>query len=199
MGGREVSTSTGTLQRLKAPVIAASLGGDTLPRMNASGRLVSLVLSLLGCSRGGASTALHPESSVSAASEGGCAPSALRLDHARALRFVRAPTGCAPGSDSSPLWRPLRDEAAARAAFGCADSGAFSVDFTRETVWISSRSLSPAGAGFAAYDDGRAVHVVSKMRRPRPDDPRPMPMPFVIAIALPAGESREFIESACTL
>ncbi|MEZ4395221.1 MAG: hypothetical protein R3A48_29420, partial [Polyangiales bacterium] len=81
----------------------------------------------------------------------------------------------------------------------CADAGASGVDFARETVWLSSRSLSPAGAGFAVYDDGRRVHVVAKMRRPRPDDPRPMPMPFSLAITLPAGETREFVESTCTL
>lgn len=166
------------------------------------GRVVALSWTLLACTR---ATSAPPRdtasgtSALAASGEGGCAPSSLGLSAARAVAFFRAPPGCAGASGGGLTWQPLRTEDELRDAFRCADAGASGVDFARETVWLSSRSLSPAGAGFAVYDDGRRVHVVAKMRRPSPDEPRPMPMSFSLAITLPAGETREFVESTCTL
>lgn len=161
------------------------------------GRVVALSWAVLACTR--AASAPPRDVASGASGEGGCAPSAMGLSAARAVALFRAPQGCAGASGGGVAWRPLRTEDELREALRCADAGASGVNFARETVWLSSRSLSPAGAGFAVYDDGRRLHVVSKMRRPRPDDPRPMPMPFSIAVTLPAGETREFVESTCTL
>jgi hypothetical protein len=64
---------------------------------------------------------------------------------------------------------------------------------------VVAHSLSPAYAGGAVVDDGKAVTFVSRFRSPCPSDPLPMPIETRFAFALPKHAARAYREASCTI
>ena len=170
--------------------------------------LVAVGLALAGCGSSGKSPA-HGRgssdgsagSSTTAPTDDACGAAALGLTGARAVDGWRLPAGCtfAPThAGPGPTW--ITSEADLRAQVSCGDaSPPLGVDFTREAIWLRHGSLSPAGAGTRAFDDGTSLTVVALMRSPCPDDPRPMPMPWTDALRVPLPATRALVEQSCTL
>ena len=49
-----------------------------------------------------------------------------------------------------------------------------------------------------AFDDGKTVTLVSRQRKPCPNDPRPMPTPAITSVFLAASGARVFAEASCS-
>jgi hypothetical protein len=128
-----------------------------------------------------------------------CTPLRLGLHDAHPVARWNVPEGCgARGGASEP--HPIRSEAEFTAEFQCPSGVRAGIDFTAQTLWVSMRSLSPAGVGFDVVDDGHTVTFIGRMRAPCPSDPRPMPTPpSPYAFVLPVGSTRTMAQTSCTM
>lgn len=120
-----------------------------------------------------------------------CDPTALNLPSAKPLPALALAGECA--FTGTQL---LKSEAEARERFACAVG---KVDWSKQSVVVTRRMLSPAMVGFDALDDGAKITFVSRQRSPCPDDPRPMPIEQTHAYVVPAGADRTFAETSCTV
>lgn len=124
-----------------------------------------------------------------------CGAAALGLKGAAALTAWTLPSGCTPrGSSGNTI---AKNEAELRPLVEC--GGGSGVDFNKQAVLAVGYSLSPAGVGMAAFDDGKVVTLAMKQRSPCKDDPMPMPMNTTAWFLLPAGGERTFANTVCTV
>lgn len=123
-----------------------------------------------------------------------CGAAALGLANAAALALWHPPPGCTPHTAGTKL---VRSEAELKPLLECTGTSA-GIDFSRHALLSIEHTLSPAGAGLLAFDDGKAITLVTRQRSPCPDDPRPMPMNTDVHFLAPAGE-RTIATKVCTL
>lgn len=146
----------------------------------------------MGCARG-SSTATTSTTAAASDGPGDCTPAALGLASATPLSIWKH--GCKLHAAGSRTLARSEQELAAVLDCG-ASSG---VDFSKNAVLVEPYTLSPAGAGLDAYDDGHTVTLVGRQRPNCQGDPMPMPMQQVLAFLVPAGASREIASKTCTL
>lgn len=125
-----------------------------------------------------------------------CGAAALGLGQAAALEPWNPPPGCSPRGDGNAILRS-DDELAPR--LECSAGLNHLVDFTRHALLAVGYTLSPAGVGVGAFDDGKVITLVSRQRSPCPGDPMPMPMNTTAWFQLPAGAERTFSDKVCTV
>lgn len=161
-------------------------------------RIVSICVALAACGTqakpdpaGTASGAPHVQSTGSAAVADPCAPAALGLPNTQRLSPL-ALTGDCPFVGT----QVIKSENEARERFACAVG---KVDWSKHSLLVTRRVVSPATVGFDALDDGAKVTFVGRQRSPCPDDPRPMPMEQTLAYPIPVGGDRAVAETVCTV
>jgi hypothetical protein len=71
------------------------------------------------------------------------------------------------------------------------------VDFAKNDVVVTGRTLSPATLGVDVYDDGQKVTFVSREREPCPHEYPPIPVTVPVAFLIPAGRTRTFADASC--
>lgn len=125
-----------------------------------------------------------------------CGAAALGLGEARALEPWTPPPGCSPRGDGTVI---LRSDDELTPRLECTAGLNHLVDFTRYALLSVGHTLSPAGAGVVALDDGKVVTRVTRQRDPCPGDPLPMPMNTTAWFLLPAGAERTFADRTCTI
>lgn len=125
-----------------------------------------------------------------------CGAAALGLGQAVALEPWNPPPGCSPRGDGKAI---LRGDAELTPRLECTAGMNQIVDWTRHALLAVGYTLSPAGAGLGALDDGRVITLVTRQRSPCPGDPRPMPMNTTAWFRLPAGAERSFAERTCSV
>lgn len=131
---------------------------------------------------------------AAAADDAPCSARGLKLGDAKRLTAVAGQ--CTPRHPGdAPL--VIRDKAALAEKLDC-PAGPPPVDFDRQALIVVSRVLSPATVGIDAFDDGKVVTLVTRARRPCPDDPRPMPTPATYLFVIAAPAARTFAEASCT-
>lgn len=122
-----------------------------------------------------------------------CGAAALGLGAARALDPWTLPSGCTPtGSRGKTI---ARTDAELAALVQC--PAGVGVDFSKQAVLAVGYTLSPAGVGLGAFDDGKVVTLVSRQRNPCPNDPMPMPMNTTAWFVVPGGGERTFADKVC--
>lgn len=126
-----------------------------------------------------------------------CSAAALGLGAARALEPWKLPSGCTPTDIDGP--RLARGDAELAALVQCPPGVASGVDFAAQAVLAVGYTLSPAGVGLTAFDDGEVVTLVSRQRNPCPGDPRPMPIGKTDWFLLLGGGERTFDNKVCTV
>ncbi|MBL9106756.1 MAG: hypothetical protein JNL82_37930 [Myxococcales bacterium] len=127
-----------------------------------------------------------------------CSATALRLEKAAPLTPWQVPAGCTPGGGGGGE-SFYRSEAELAARVPCPAGTALGVDFSRHAVLAVGYTLSPAGAGLGAFDDGKVITLVSRQQSPCPDAPMPMPMNTTAWFLVPAAGERTFATTACTI
>ena len=125
-----------------------------------------------------------------------CGAAALGLGAARPLEPWVPPPGCSPRGDGTAI---LRSDTELAPRLECTAGMNHLVDFTKYALLAVGHTLSPAGAGVGALDDGKVVTRVSRQRSPCPGDPMPMPMNMTAWFLLPVGAERTFADRTCTL
>lgn len=125
-----------------------------------------------------------------------CAAAALGLTQAAPLAPWTVPSGCTPRGASGE--HIARSEAALAQRLACASTTP-GVDFTTTAILSVGYTLSPAGAGLGAFDDGKVVTIVTRQRSPCPGGPMPMPMSATAWFSLPAAGERTFANTTCTV
>lgn len=125
-----------------------------------------------------------------------CGAAALGLGSAVALPLWTPPPGCSPRGDGTKI---LRSDDELTPRLECTAGLNHLVDFTKQALLSVGHTLSPAGAGMLAFDDGKVVTLVSRQRNPCPGDPMPMPMNTTAWYLLPVGAERTFADKICTL
>lgn len=126
-----------------------------------------------------------------------CSAQGLGLPKAKPLAAWTPPAGCTASGANTPAL--LATEADAKAAVTCKDPKTkLGVDFAKSALVVTSRQWSPATVGLLAFDDGKTVTLVSRQRKPCPDDPRPMPTPAITSVFLAAKGARTFAEASCS-
>ena len=125
-----------------------------------------------------------------------CGATALGLGQAVALELWSPPPGCSPRGTGQAI---LRSDAELGPRIECTAGQNQLVDWTRHALLAVGYTLSPAGAGVAAFDDGKVITLVSRQRNPCPGDPMPMPMNTTAWFQLPAGGERSFADKVCTI
>lgn len=125
-----------------------------------------------------------------------CGAAALGLGSATALAPWRPPAGCTPRGGETTV---LRAAAELEARLECAGGATHGFDFSKQALVAAAYTLSPAGVGLGAFDDGKTVTLVSRQRSPCPGDPMPMPMNSTAWFVLPTGGERTFGAAACTV
>lgn len=124
-----------------------------------------------------------------------CGAEALRLGSARVVAPWTIPAGCTPkGGQGNTI---ARSEEELKAVLECASGSG--VDFGKQAVLVVGYSLSPAGAGMHAFDDGKVVTLVTRQRSPCPNDPLPMPMNTMAWFSLPTSGERTFANTTCVV
>lgn len=132
-----------------------------------------------------------------AGDDGPCSARALKLGAAKPVAALPIPTGCTVrGAGDEPVL--VRTRAALDQHLACPAGAAPAIDFERQALVVVSRMLSPATVGIDAFDDGKVVTLVTRSRRPCPDDPRPMPTPASYLYVVGAQPTRGFAEAQCT-
>jgi hypothetical protein len=126
-----------------------------------------------------------------------CSPAGIGQPAAKPLAHWKAPDGCKVQQASGT--RLIATEADARAVVECAAGVSLGIDFGKQRLLISDRSLSPATVGFDAVDDGKRITFVGKQRPNCPGDPQPMPMAVSVTFLVEDAGDRTFAEAACTL
>lgn len=127
-----------------------------------------------------------------------CSAAALGLANAAQLALWTPPAGCS-ARDAGPDNDLVRTAEALQQRLQCPAGAAPAVDFTKQALLKVSYTLSPAGAGVAAFDDGKVITIATRQRSPCPDAPMPMPMPANAWFMLAAGGERTFAATTCTL
>lgn len=130
------------------------------------------------------------------ASTNPCDAAALGLGAAAALELWTPPTGCSPRVNDRQFARSAEELAPLLVCEGGAAAG---VDFAKQALLGIEYTLSPAGAGLGAFDDGKVITVVTRQREPCAGGPMPMPMQATTWFLLPAGGERTFAEKTCTI
>lgn len=125
-----------------------------------------------------------------------CGAAALGLGQANALAPWTPPPGCSPRGHGRSI---LRSDAELAPRLECSAGHNHLVDFTRHALLAVDYTLSPAGAGLGALDDGHVITLVSRQRNPCPGGPMPMPMNTTAWFLLPAGGERSFADATCTV
>lgn len=125
-----------------------------------------------------------------------CGAAALGLGEARPLEPWRPPPGCSPRGDGTQI---LRSDDELTPRLECTAGLNHLVDFTKHALLSVGYSLSPAGAGMGALDDGKVVTRVMRQRNSCPGEPMPMPMNTTAWFLLPAGAERTFADKVCTI
>lgn len=172
-----------------------------------SNSLLSTLL-LLGsltaaCSKNVA-TQSDPRGAATTSERDPCEPASLGLGNATALPPFRLPQGCSATNASAGATPTIvRSEEEYRAHVTC-NGGAVppsGIDFAKHDLALAARTLSPAGAGFGAVDDGSKVTTIARQQFPCSSEPpmMPMPMPYTQAYLLPSHAVRTFGELACTI
>jgi len=124
-----------------------------------------------------------------------CGAEALRLGTAKVVTPWKIPAGCTPrGGTGNTI---AKSEEELKAILECTSGSG--VDFGAQAVLAVGYSLSPAGAGMSAFDDGEVVTLVTRQRSPCPNDPRPMPMNTMAWFLLEKGGERTFANTICTI
>ena len=125
-----------------------------------------------------------------------CAAAALGLTGSAPLAPWTIPSGCTPrGAAGEHI---ARSEAALAERLECTGTTP-GIDFTKTAILSVGYTLSPAGAGLGAFDDGKVVTLVSRQRNPCPGDPMPMPMNTMAWFSLPADGERSFANTTCVV
>jgi hypothetical protein len=126
---------------------------------------------------------------------------AVAKQHAKSTKLAafKPPANCTPkGGDRAPYLVKTEDDA--RPNLECKDPKAkLGVDFTKQHLVVTSRSMSPAQVGMDVYDDGKVVTFVSRDRSPCKGDPQPMPGPNTTFIYQLKAGARTFAEASCTV
>jgi hypothetical protein len=125
-----------------------------------------------------------------------CSPAALGLPDAKPLELWTPPPGCSPRGDGTNI---LRSDDELTPRLECTAGLNHLVDFTKYALLAVGYTLSPAGAGVSALDDGKVVTRVTRQRSPCPGDPMPMPMNTTAWFLLPVGAERTFADKTCTI
>lgn len=125
-----------------------------------------------------------------------CGAAALGLGPAAALAPWTPPPGCSPRGDGQAI---LRSDAELAPRLECTAGMNHLVDFTRNALLVVGYTLSPAGAGLGAFDDGKVITLVTRQRNPCPGEPMPMPMNTAAWYLLPVGAERSFADKTCTI
>ncbi len=125
-----------------------------------------------------------------------CGAAALGLGPAAALAPWTPPPGCSPRGDGQAI---LRSDAELAPRLECTAGMNHLVDFTRNALLVVGYTLSPAGAGLGAFDDGKVITLVTRQRNPCPGESMPMPMNTAAWYLLPAGAERSFADKTCTI
>ncbi len=125
-----------------------------------------------------------------------CGATALGLGQAVALEPWSPPPGCSPRGDGKAI---LRSDAELTPRLECTAGMNHLVDWTQHALLAVGYTLSPAGAGLGAFDDGKVITLVSRQRNPCPGGPMPMPMNTTAWFRLPAGGERSFADKVCTV
>ncbi len=126
-----------------------------------------------------------------------CGPQALDLGAAASLVAWKPPPGCAAKGTRGSVIIGNGEDLTAR--LQCNEGVEHGLDLSKERLLQVRGSMSPATIGWAAYDDGGRLTVVTKFRSPCPSDPRPMPMEFTQWFLVPADAERELAETTCTV
>jgi len=127
-----------------------------------------------------------------------CAPSKLGLGAAKALPAWQVPSGCQAVSSAGTALLTIRNETEFQQQFTCRSGIGSGVDFAAHDLIVSTRMMSPAGAGTRVVDDGKTTTLIALSRSPCPNSPMPMPMSYTLGFLLPAHASRAFGEKDCT-
>lgn len=125
-----------------------------------------------------------------------CSPAALGLAAAPAIPPWTPPPGCSPRGDGTNI---LRSDAELGPRLECSAGMNHLVDFSKYALLAAGHTLSPAGLGLVAHDDGKVVTLVTRQRHNCPGDPMPMPMSTIAWYLLPAGAERTFAHKTCTV
>ena len=173
--------------------------------MSASFAKVALALVLSSAGSGCAKRAATPPGDESGpghaarADSAECSAQKLGLGAAKRVDSWQPPAGCQGPSGGVSTPQVIRSEAEFALSFHCQPEVPSGVDFVSKELVISTRMLSPAGAGSQVFDDAQTTTIVSLFRTPCADSPMPMPMSYTLGFLLPAGATRAFAEKACTL
>lgn len=125
-----------------------------------------------------------------------CTAEALSLGAATLLQEWKPPAGCTENAAQGTSVH--RTDAELTAQLECDAATRHGVDLTKHSVIRVTDSMSPATVGWLAYDDGKAITLVTKFRSPCPNDPRPMPMSATRWYLAPTTE-RKLAEASCTI
>jgi len=147
-------------------------------------------------SDGGATTATKTTATTTGAESSRC--KADGLGAAKLVTTWKAPESCHWKGLAHGATTIMRSEADLVAgALDCPESASSGVDFTKNSVVVTGRALSPATVGVDVYDDGEKVTFVSRQRDSCPNEHPPMPITVPLAFLVPAGASRTFGEATC--
>ncbi len=125
-----------------------------------------------------------------------CSADALKLK-AKPLAAWKLPERCTAKGNQRGV---LKTKAELDAGFQCEKGVSLGVDPAKFAVVQVPWTMSPAAAGLIAFDDGKAITLVTKFRQPCPNDPHAMPIGLVNWYLLPAGGGdRSFAEATCTM
>lgn len=141
-------------------------------------------------------TTRTPPPAPDAAKPDPCGAAALGLGTAPKLELWTPPPGCSPRGEGTTI---LHSDDELTPRLECTAGLNHLVDFTKQALLVVGHTLSPAGAGVLAFDDGKVVTLVSRQRSSCPGDPMPMPMNATAWFLLPAGAERTFAAKTCTL
>ena len=167
---------------------------------------VPILAALVSCGSAPESTTTSKDPATRIAADAGpvtdsprpdpCGAAALGLGQAAALEPWTPPPGCSPRGDGQAI---LRSDAELTPRLECTAGMNHLVDFTRHALLVVGYTLSPAGAGLGAFDDGKVITLVTRQRNPCPGAPMPMPMNAAAWYLLPVGAERSFADKTCTI
>jgi len=143
--------------------------------------------------------ALSTHGAASDPKPGSCEATAQK--HAKSTKLVayKPPAECTTqGGVQEPT--AVTKESKARPFVTCKDPKTkFGVDFAKQQLIVTARSMSPAQVGIDVYDDGKVITFVSRDRSPCKNAPRPMPSPNETFVYPAKAGARTFTEASCTV